>query len=63
MTAEVVHFTRDELEERRRSIIARIADGDLEALRQRAADHVLTPEERDLLLELREVDFLLGDDA
>lgn len=62
MTAEVVQVTREQLEDRHRQIVRRIG-GDLTDLRQHAEDHVLTPDERDLLIELEEVEFLLGDDA
>lgn len=62
MTAELVHLTRDQLLERRRLILGRI-DVDELTLRERAQDHALTPEERDALLELEAVTFLLGDDA
>lgn len=61
MIPKVVRYTREQLEERRRAIIAEIPGG-LEALRRRAASHFLTPEERDVLVDLEGVDFLLGDD-
>lgn len=62
MTAELVHLTREQLLERRQNILARI-DTDEPTLSKRAKDHALTPEERDALLELEAVSFLLGDDA
>ena len=61
MTAELVHLTRDQLLERRRGVLARI-DIDETTLLQRAKEHALTPEERDALLELEAVRFLLGED-
>jgi hypothetical protein len=48
--------------DRRRTALARLDIPERE-LHQRAIEHVLTPEERDALAELDEVDFLLGDDA
>lgn len=62
MTAELYEVTREELTERRRVAVKRL-DIPEQELHQRAADHVLTPEERDTLAELEEIDFLLGDDA
>ncbi|MEO7196650.1 MAG: hypothetical protein ABIZ05_17830 [Pseudonocardiaceae bacterium] len=62
MTAELFEVTREQLAERRRLALARLDIPEHE-LRQRAVDHVLTPEERDTLTELEEIDFLLGDDA
>lgn len=59
MTAELYEVTREQLTERRRAALARL-DISERALRQRAVEHVLTPEERDVLNELEEIDFLLG---
>ena len=61
MTAELVHLTRDQLLDRRRALLARI-DIDESTLLRRAKDHALTPEERDALLEVEAVRFLLGED-
>lgn len=62
MTAELHEVTRPQLQERRRTVLTRVDISERE-LRQRAADHVLTPEERDVVIELEEIDFLLGGDA
>lgn len=62
MTVELIDVTRAELQSRRDAILSRL-DTPLEVLQQRAADHVATPDEREVLIELEEVDFLLGDDA
>lgn len=62
MTAELHEVTREQLEERRRAALARLGISERD-LRQRAVEHVLTPEERDVLTELEEIDFLLGEDA
>jgi len=62
MTAELYEVTRDQLTERRCAVLARL-DILEDEFRQRAVEHVLTPEERDALAELEEIDFLLGDDA
>lgn len=62
MTAELVHLTRDQLSERRHDVLARV-DVDEATLFQRAKDHALTPEERDAVLELEAIQFLLGEDA
>ncbi len=62
MTAELFEVTRAQLDERRRVALARLDISEPELL-QRAVEHVLTPEERDTLTELEEIDFLLGDDA
>ncbi|WP_219415487.1 hypothetical protein [Pseudonocardia nigra] len=61
MTAEVVTMSREDLQQRRRELLARIPDE--RVLRQRAREHAITPDERDVLIELEEVDFLLGDDG
>jgi hypothetical protein len=61
MTVEVVTYTRDELLKQRGEILRKIPD--LDELRSRAERHAETPDERDLLIDLREVDFLLGDDG
>ena len=62
MNARLVRHTREELEARRRDVVARL-DPDERTVRARAEQGMLTPEERDLLLELEGVDFLLGEDA
>lgn len=62
MNARLVRHTRDDLERRRREIVARM-EPDEATVRARAVDGSLTPEERDLLVELEGVDFLLGDDG
>ncbi len=62
MTAELYEVTRKQLADRRSAALARL-DIPEDELRQRAVEHVLTPEERDALIELEEIDFLLGDDA
>ena len=62
MTAELYEVTREQLVDCRRTALARLDIPERE-LRQRAVEHVLTPEERDALAELEEIDFLLGDDA
>ena len=61
MTVELVNMTRDELERRRAEVLDRIAD--VAALRDRAGRDALSPDERDQLVELSEVEFLLGEDA
>ncbi|OZM84108.1 hypothetical protein [Pseudonocardia sp. MH-G8] len=62
MNARLVRHTREELEARRRDAVARL-DPDERTVRARAEQGTLTPEERDLLLDLEGVDFLLGEDA
>lgn len=62
MTAELYEVTRKQLEESRRAALARLDISERD-LCQRAIEHVLTPEERDVLTELEEIDFLLGEDA
>jgi hypothetical protein len=57
-----MQVTREQLEKRRRAALARLDISERD-LRQRAVEHVLTPEERDVLTELEEIDFLLGEDA
>ncbi|MGH3797741.1 MAG: hypothetical protein ACRDSP_22955 [Pseudonocardiaceae bacterium] len=59
MTAELYEVTRQQLEERRSAVLERL-DISEDELRQRAAGYVLTPEEREALIELEEIDFLLG---
>ncbi|MFC5993540.1 hypothetical protein ACFQE5_04830 [Pseudonocardia hispaniensis] len=59
MTVELVPLTREELLARRRAILREVPD--LAELHRRADTHAITPDERDLLIELEEVDFLLGD--
>lgn len=61
MTVEVVSLSRGELETHRARLLAEITDP--ADLRRRAVEHAITPDERDLLIELEEVEFLLGDDA
>jgi hypothetical protein len=61
MTAELISVSRDELQQRRRELLQKVADVD--DLRRRADEHALTPDERDVLIELEEVDFLLGNDG
>jgi hypothetical protein len=61
MTVELIPVSRDELLRRRAAILARIPD--LAEFRRRAAEHAITPDERDVLIEREEVDFLLGDDG
>lgn len=62
MTAELHEVTRAELLERRRTALRDLGIPEDE-LRQRALEHVLTPEERDTMAALEEIDFLLGDDG
>jgi len=62
MTAELYEVTREQLTKQRREALTWLGVPEHD-LRQRAAKHVLTPEERDTLTELEEIDFLLGDDA
>jgi hypothetical protein len=62
MTAELHEVTREQLVEGRRAALARL-DIPEHDLHQRAVEHVLTPEEREVLTELEEIDFLLGEDA
>ncbi|MGH3800680.1 MAG: hypothetical protein ACRDTD_11190 [Pseudonocardiaceae bacterium] len=62
MAAELHEVTREQLEGRRRAALARLDISERD-LRQRAVEHVLTPEERDVLTELEEIDFLLGEDV
>jgi hypothetical protein len=62
MTVELIEVTPAQLQRQRADILSRLPVP-LSELRRRAADHVATPDERELLIELEEVDFLLGDDA
>lgn len=62
MTAELHEVTRPQLAARRCAALTRLGMPESE-LRRRAAEHVLTPEEREVLIELEEIDFLLGGDA
>ncbi len=62
MNARLVKHTREELEARRREIVDRM-EPDEATVRARGDDGSLTPEERDLLVELEGIDFLLGDSA
>lgn len=62
MTAELYEVTREQLMRQRSEALTRLGIPERD-LHQRAAEHVLTPEERDTLTELEEIDFLLGDDA
>jgi hypothetical protein len=57
MTAEVIRYTPEQLRTKRAALLQRI--GDRDQLLQRAELHVMTPDERDLLHELEEVEFLL----
>lgn len=61
MNVKLVRHHRDELEARRRKIVERM-ETDERTLRVRAEAGVLTPDERDVLLELDGIDFLLGDE-
>ena len=60
--ARIIELSTAELRERRDEILRRL-DGDISDLRARASRHEVTPDGRDLLLELEEVEFLLGADA
>ena len=60
--ARIIAVSTAELRKRRADIVRRLG-GDLDELRARSDKHAVTPDERDLLLELEEVDFLLGADA
>lgn len=62
MNARLVRHTRGELERRRREIVDRM-EPDEATVRAHEDDGSLTPEERDLLVELDGIDFLLGDGA
>jgi hypothetical protein len=62
MNARLVRHKRSDLVERRREIVERM-DPDEATVRARGDDGSLTPEERDLLVELEGIDFLLGDGA
>lgn len=57
MNVKLVRHHRDELEARRRKIVERM-ETDERTLRVRAEAGVLTPDERDVLLELDGIDFL-----
>ena len=61
MTVDLVTMTKDELKGRRAEVLAGIED--LDSLRDRAERDAISPDERDQLAELSEVEFLLGDDA
>ena len=62
MNARLVKHTREDLEKRRREIVSRMEPNEA-TVRARGDDGSLTPEERDLLVELEGIDFLLGDGA
>lgn len=62
MNAKMVWHTREDLGRRRAQLVERM-DPDERTVRARAEQGTLTPEERDLILELEGIDFLLGDDA
>jgi hypothetical protein len=62
ITAELYEVPREQLVDRQRTALVRL-DIPERGLRQRAIEHVPTPEERDALAELEEIDFLVGDDA
>jgi hypothetical protein len=55
----VLTRTREQLEERRRSVLDRTRVSE-EELRRRAASYQLSVEEADALREIDEIDFLLG---
>lgn len=59
MNARLVRHTRGELLDRRRDIVAQLQP-DETAVRRHADRGSLTPAERDLLVELDGIDFLLG---
>lgn len=61
MTVELVNVTREALLAHRDDLLRQIPD--LDDLRRRADEHAVTPDERDLMIELEEVEFLLGDDG
>ncbi|MBN9739181.1 MULTISPECIES: hypothetical protein [unclassified Pseudonocardia] len=62
MNARLVRHERSDLVERRREIVERM-EPDEATVRSRGDNGSLTPEERDLLVELEGIDFLLGDGA
>ncbi|RZT84040.1 hypothetical protein EV383_0873 [Pseudonocardia sediminis] len=62
MNAKLVKHTREELLTRRSEIVDLMVPDEL-TVRARADRGALTPDERDLLLELEGIDFLLGDRA
>jgi hypothetical protein len=57
MTVEVIHYTSDQLNAKRAELLQRI--GDRAELLEHAEMHMMTPDERDLLHDLEEVEFLL----
>jgi hypothetical protein len=59
MAAKLIEFTRDQLISRRHEIVSQL--GDVRPVGEGAAQNVMTPDERELMIELGEVDFLLGD--
>jgi hypothetical protein len=61
MTVDLVTMTKDQLKRRQAEVLAGIDDVD--DLKERAERDALSPDERDQLAELSEVEFLLGDDA
>ncbi|GAA1070350.1 MULTISPECIES: hypothetical protein [Pseudonocardia] len=62
MNAKLVWHERTDLEHRRAELVRRM-DPDERTVRYRAEQGTVTPEERDLLLELEGIDFLLGHGA
>ena len=58
--SQVFEVSREELEDRRRAILARLGTS-LDDLRARAESGALVGEEWDALQELRDIAFLLGD--
>jgi hypothetical protein len=61
MTVDLVTMTKDQLKRRQAEVLAGIDDVD--DLKERAERDALSPDERDQLAELSEVEFLLGHDA
>lgn len=61
MTAELVQVSHESLLAHRRTILEQVPD--VADLRRRSHSGRVTPDERDLMLDLEEVDFLLGDDG
>ncbi len=60
MVPKVVDMTNDEARARRAEVI-RLAGGDEDAFRARAAEYLLSAEELALYSELESLDFLLGE--
>jgi hypothetical protein len=59
MAAKLIELTREQLISRRREILSQL--GEVRLSGDGAAQNVMTPDERELMIELGEVDFLLGD--